>query len=136
MPPDTWTLPPSDPRCRFAEEVYRTAQAIFLRLSDRTTAAQFQAAQESLAAYCAALEKNLHWTHYGLSVGKHVCVKEVYQEACARLQSLATVRPEPAPLLRVITREGIIIDREETIESSDVETDLGADDSPFDRNGT
>ncbi len=100
MPPDTWTLPPKDPRCRFAEELYRTAQAIFLRLSDGTTAAQFQAAQDALASYCAALEKTLHWTHYGLSVGTHVCVNEVYQEACARLASLASVQPEPAPRRR------------------------------------
>jgi hypothetical protein len=132
MPPDTWTLPPSDPRCRFAEEMYRTAQAIFLRLGDRTSAAQFQAARDALASYCAAVEKNLHWMHYGLSVGTHVCVTEVYQEACARLCSLASVQPEPTSPLRVITREGIIIDREETtIETSTDETDLGTDDSPF-----
>jgi hypothetical protein len=97
MPPDTWILPANDPRCRFAEELYRTAQAVFLRLSDATTAAQFQAAQASLATACAALEKNLHWTHYGLSVGRHVCVKDVYREACARLASLASVQPEPPP---------------------------------------
>jgi hypothetical protein len=97
MPPDTWTLPATDPRCRFAEELYRTPQAIFQRLSDGTTAAQFQAAKDALATYRSQLEKNLHWTHYGLSVGTHVCVNEVYREACARLASLASVQPEPPP---------------------------------------
>jgi hypothetical protein len=102
MPPDTWTLPPKDPRCRFAEELYRTAQAIFLRLSNATTAAQFQAARDALVSYRAHLEENLHWTHYGLSVGTHLCVKEVYREACARLCSLASVQPEPTPQRRSV----------------------------------
>jgi hypothetical protein len=98
MHPYDWELPPRYPVCPQADSFHRTArEAIFRQLSGTTTPEQFQAAQESLDLLRAELEQQLHWTHFGLSVGTHRCVNDLYHEASARLRSLAIVQPAPQP---------------------------------------
>jgi hypothetical protein len=96
MLPQDWTLPSRYPICPQADSFHRTAQdAIFRQLSGATSPEQFQAAQESLELLRAELEQQLPWSHYGLSVGTHRCVGDLYKEATARLRSLAVLQPAP-----------------------------------------
>jgi hypothetical protein len=91
-----WTLPSRYPLCPQADSFHRTAQdAIFRQLGNTTTPEQFQAAQASLELLRAELEQQLPWSHYGLSVGTHRCVGDLYKEATARLRSLAVLQPAP-----------------------------------------
>jgi hypothetical protein len=108
-------------------------QTIFARISDFTTPEQYKLAQQSLSQLCRELEARVDWDHYGSSFGPiHSCVRDVYDDAAARLQNLAIMQPAPVPPTpQLISREGIVIDREEKIESSTEETDLGIDESPF-----
>jgi hypothetical protein len=98
-------------------------QTVFAQISDRTTSDQFK------------LAATVDWDHYASSFGPiHSCVRDVYDDAAARLRNLAIMQP-PAPLppaQQLITREGIVIDLEERAQTSAEETDLGIDDSPFD----
>jgi hypothetical protein len=135
MLPHDWTLPSRYPICPQADSFHRTAQdAIFRQLSGATSPEQFQAAQASLELLRAELEQQLPWTHYGFSVGTHRCVRDLYKEASARLRNLALLQPtpQPPPAQQLITREGIVIDLEERIQTSREETDLGTDDNPSD----
>jgi hypothetical protein len=109
-------------------------QTIFAQLSDTTTQEQFQLAQQSLRRLCNELEARVNWDHYASASGSiHSCVRDVYDDAAARLRNLAIMQPPPPPPVpQLISREGIVIDREEKIESSTEETDLGIEeDSPF-----
>jgi hypothetical protein len=60
-------------------------------------------------------------------------VRDVYEDARARLENLAIMQPKPHPpsAQQGITREGIVVDLEERTQTSSQETDLGIDDSPF-----
>jgi hypothetical protein len=131
-----WTLPPRYPLCVFADSFYRTAQdTIFRQLGDTTTPEQFQAAQECLKRLRETLEKDMPPMHYGAQIGTHRCVRDLCKEASARLRNLALLQPTPqppAPAQQLITREGIVIDLEERIQTSIEETDLGTDDNPSD----
>jgi hypothetical protein len=86
------------PRCVYADMFYRTARdAIFAKLTEATTAKQFEAAQESLFLLRQELETDMPAMHFASLIGRHLCVKDVYKEATARLRSLALLQPEPAP---------------------------------------
>jgi hypothetical protein len=91
-----WTLPARYPLCPPADSLYRTGQAIFHNLSGAVTPDMINAAQDALAQYRTELLSTLHPMHFGLSVGRHVCVEQVYQEGRARLRGL-TVTSQPAP---------------------------------------
>jgi hypothetical protein len=109
-------------------------QTIFAQLTDTTAQEQYKLAQESLRQLCSELAASVDWDHYPSSFGPiHSCVQDVYDDAAARLRNLAIMQPAPPPPAppQPISREGIVIDREEKIESSSTETDLGTDDSPF-----
>jgi hypothetical protein len=93
-----WILPARSPLCLPADSLYRTGQAIFHNLSGAVTPDMINAAQEALEKYRDELFPKLHPMHYGMSVGMHVCVEDVYQEAKARLRGLAaTSQPAPEP---------------------------------------
>jgi hypothetical protein len=109
-------------------------QTVFAQISDRTTPEQFKLAQESLSQLCSELAATVDWDHYASSFGPiHSCVREVYDDAAARLRNLAIMQPPapPPPAQQLITGEGIVIDLEEKIQTNTEETDLGTDDSPF-----
>jgi hypothetical protein len=96
----------------FAQIVENT---IFAQLTDRTTPEQFKLAQESLRQLCRELAARVDWDHYASSFGPiHSCVRDVCDDAAARLRNLAIMQPPPAPApAQLISREGIIIAREE-----------------------
>jgi hypothetical protein len=110
-------------------------QTIFAQITDFTTPEQYKLAQESLRQLCRELEARVDWDHYASSFGPiHSCVRDVYDDAAARLRNLAIMQPAPPPPAppQLISREGIVIDREEKIQTSSAETDLGIEeDSPF-----
>ena len=108
-------------------------QTIFAQITDYTTPEQYKQAQDSLRQLCRDLEARVDWDHYASSFGPiHSCVRDVYDDAAARLRNLAIMQPAPAPPPpQLISREGIIIDREEKIQTSTVETELGTEESPF-----
>jgi hypothetical protein len=86
------------PRCVYSETLYRTARdAIFTKLTEATTANQFQAAQESLLLLRQDLETDMPPMHFASLIGRHQCVKDVYREAVARLRSLQIMQPVPLP---------------------------------------
>jgi hypothetical protein len=110
MPTFDWELPPRYPTCPQADAFYRTARELFRQLSPTTTPAQFQAAQAALEQLRNAFMNQLAWSHFGLSVGTHRCVTDLFHEACARLRSLEVVQtvpqqapPAPAPKPRSLT---------------------------------
>jgi hypothetical protein len=119
--------------CRDSYTVARLIeQTIFNQITPQTTPAQFTAAQESLRHLCERFEANLDLFHYASIRGSHQCVRDVYEDARARLENLAIMQPAPPlPAQQAITPEGVVIDVEEKIRTSTAETDVGTDDSPF-----
>jgi len=93
-----WILPTRSPLCPPADSMYRTGQVIFRALASAPTPEMVTAAQEVLDRYRADLLAQLYPMHYGVSVGRHICVQFVYQEATATLRALAaTSQPAPEP---------------------------------------
>jgi hypothetical protein len=130
MSPYDWELPPRYPTCPQGDSFHRTARdTIFRQLSPNTTPEQFQAAHESLEQLRADLEQQLPWTHYGLSVGTHRCVRDLFREAAARLRSLSIVQPasQPAPRSPLETPEQVVDELNEIITPRPDETVLGED---------
>jgi hypothetical protein len=121
------------PRCPFARTFLQIAeQTIFAHVTDRTTPDMYEAALQSLLELCHRLESQVGLFHFPSAVGIHVCVQDAYLEAAFRLKNLAIMQQpplsEPAqPTQQVITREGIVRDVEEKIQTSTEETDLGRD---------
>jgi hypothetical protein len=111
-----------------------TEQTVFAKITPGTTPEQFAAAQQSLKTLCERFEAQLDLFHYAAIRGSHQCIRDVYEDARARLENLAIMQPQPKPpaAQRGITREGIVVDLAEQAQTSEKETDLGSDDSPFD----
>jgi hypothetical protein len=127
-----WQLSAGAPLCVFSDSFYRTVrEAIFQQLTTETTAEQWQAAQESLVRLRDELAQDIYPMHYGGLVGRHRCVDHLYREAVARLRGLEIMQPAPKspppPKQQLITREGIVLDLEEKIQTSTEQTDLGTD---------
>jgi hypothetical protein len=98
MTTPNWLLPDRSPRCLFADSLYRTGQALLHQLAGSVTEETLAAGQEALARYRTELAAKLYPMHFGVSVGRHVCVKDVYAEAVATLRCLAvTMQPAPEP---------------------------------------
>jgi hypothetical protein len=98
MSTHTWEQPARYPRCLPADSLYRTGQALFNQLPATVTPETIAVAQDALAQYRAELLSTLHPMHFGVSVGIHICVEQVYQEGRARLRCLAvTSQPAPEP---------------------------------------
>jgi hypothetical protein len=83
--------------CRDSYTVARLIeQTIFAKITPETTFEQFAAAQDSLKRLCERFEANLDLFHYPAIQGSHQCVRDVYEEARARLENLAIMQP-PVP---------------------------------------
>jgi hypothetical protein len=116
-------------------------QTILSQITERTTPAQFAAAQQSLLALCQRLEAKVDLFHYPAETGTHQCVRDVYTDAVFRLKNISLMQPEPqpepqAPKQQLLTVEGVVIDLEETIRTSREETYLGTDDDSADSGNT
>jgi hypothetical protein len=109
-------------------------QTIFAKITPDTTPDQFTAAQQSLLQLCQRFEHTPDFFHYAAISGSHQCVRDVYEDARARLENLAIMQPKPQPpsVQQGITRDGIVINLEERAQTSETETDVGIEDSPFD----
>jgi hypothetical protein len=130
MPAYDWLLPARV--CPAADSLSRTAQFIFHTLPGSVTPELIAAALEALGQYRAALAVDLDPMHYGIPVGTHVCVEDIYQEAKARLFCLAaTAKPAEPPLPPapepVMTLEDVVKAFGEPVQPSDDATYLGTD---------
>jgi hypothetical protein len=120
--------------CREGYTIARLSEeTTFAKITPETTPEQFAAAQQALLRLCERFEAQLDLFHYAAIRGSHQCIRDVYEDARARLENLAIMQPQPKPpaAQRGITREGIVVDLAEQAQSSEKETDLGSDDSPF-----
>jgi hypothetical protein len=133
-----WQLSAGAPPCLFADSFYAAVRedGIFRQLTPETTPAQFAAALEQLQVLRDELVQQVYPMHYGSLVGRHRCVDHLFREARARLGGMKITqpapKPPPPPKQQLITRDGIVRDVEEKIQTSTEETEVGTDDSPFD----
>jgi hypothetical protein len=87
--------------CRDSYTVARLIeQTIFSQITPATTPDQFAAAQESLKQLCERFEAQLDLFHYAGIRGSHHCIRDVYEDARARLENLAIMQPPPKPAER------------------------------------
>jgi hypothetical protein len=91
-----WLLPARYLLCPPADSLYRTGQAIFRALTGTPTPEAIAAAQEALDRHRAALLPTLYPMHYGVSVGRHICVEFVFHEATARLAAVRVQLCQPS----------------------------------------
>jgi hypothetical protein len=135
-----WQLSAGAPLCTVSDSFYRTErETIFQQLTKDTTPEQWQAALEHLVRLRDELQQAIYPMHYGSLVGRHRCLDHVFREAVARLRALEIMQPAPQPppppSQQVITRDGIVIDLEDKIQTNRAETHLGTDDTqPDNRN--
>jgi hypothetical protein len=93
-----WQLSAGAPLCVVSDSFYRTVrETIFQQLTSETTAAQWQAAQESLTRLREEKAQEIYPMHYGALVGRHRRVEHVFKEAVARLRNLEIMQPQPKP---------------------------------------
>jgi hypothetical protein len=128
------------PRCDLFERLLEIAEvSIFQQLPDAITPAQVQVALTSLWELRQELvaEAKANRFHFAAATGsRHRCADAAYQHACYRLKFLSQLPKGRQPAQQLITREGIVIDLEEKIQTSTQETDLGTEDTPPDRRNT
>ncbi len=129
----------SRPTCPHARTFIQIAeQTIFNKITPVTTAEQYAAAAEILRQLRDRLEAQVDMFHYPAATGDHWCVRDVYDHAVLALAGLAAMHqqavPEP-PKQQLITRDGIVMDLEDKIQTNRAETHLGTDDiQPGNRN--
>jgi hypothetical protein len=119
----------SRPTCPHARTFIQIAeQTIFSKITEHTRPDQFDAAEDILIQLCQRLEAQVDMFHYPAATGDHWCVRDVYDHAVLALKGLAAMHqqavPEP-PRQQLITRTGVVIDLEDSIQTSADETDLG-----------
>jgi hypothetical protein len=127
----------SRPTCPHARTFIQIAeQTIFAKITPATTPDQFDAAKDILLQLCQRLEAQVDMFHYPAATGDHWCVRDVYDHAVLALAGLAAMHqqavPEP-PRQQLITKTGVVIDLEDTIQTSTTETDLGIEGTPPER---
>ena len=130
----------SRPTCPHARTFLQIAeQTIFSKITEHTRPDQFDAATDILTQLCQRLEAQVDMFHYPAATGDHWCVRDVYDHAVLALAGLAALHqqavPEP-PRQQLITREGIVIDLENKIQTNRAETHLGTDDTQSDTRKT
>jgi hypothetical protein len=127
------------PTCPHARTFIQIAeQTIFSKITEHTRLDQFSAAEDILAQLCQRLEAQVDMFHYPAATGDHWCVRDVCDHAVLALAGLAAMHqqavPEP-PKQQLITRDGIVMDLEEKLQTNRTETHLGIDDTqPGNRN--
>jgi hypothetical protein len=110
-----WILPQSLPLCLYADRFYRTARdTLFSRLSDTTSAEQFEQSHATLLQMKEDIEKDMPAVHYAAQFGSHVCVADLFDEASLRLRGLALLQPPeaadpPAPDQAPLTYEELLL---------------------------
>jgi hypothetical protein len=119
----------SRPTCPHARTFIQIAeQTILSKITAATTPDQFVAGEEILRQLCHRLEAQVDMFHYPAATGDHWCVRDVYDHAVLALKGLAAMHqqavPQP-PRQQLITRTGVVIDLEDSIQTSADETDLG-----------
>jgi hypothetical protein len=129
----------SQPTCPHARTFIQIAeQTIFSKITEHTRPDQFTSAEEILRQLCQRLEAQVDMFHYPAATGDHWCVQDVYDHAVMALAGLAAMHQQAVPVpprQQLITREGIVIDLEEKIQTNRAETHLGTDDTqPGNRN--
>ena len=135
MTTPNWLLPDRSPRCLRADSLHRTCQALLQQLAGSVTEETLAAAQEALAQYRTELLANLYPMHFGVSVGRHVCVQDVFDEAVARLRCMAATMqpapeppaPPPAPTPQPLSDEELMERLKEYVKESTKETFFGQD---------
>ena len=90
--------------CEFAERLRETADGLFSQVTDRTSPAQFNAAQQTLLERKQELETELKTRgrfHYASAAGSlHRCVAQAYEDAKARLRLLSELQQPPTEPVR------------------------------------
>jgi hypothetical protein len=114
-------------------------QTIFSKITEHTRPDQFTSAEEILQQLCQRLEAQVDMFHYPAATGDHWCVRDVYDHAVLALKGLAAMHQQPpppeSPKQQLITKDGIVMDLEEKIQTNRDETHLGTDDTqPGNRN--
>jgi hypothetical protein len=127
-------LDTSRPRCHVATTFAQIVeQSIFSRITEATTAEQFQHAQQSLILLCMELEQLADWRHYAAAGNlSHCCVRDIYTQAAFILKNLSLTKPAPpAPAQPPPSRDtltDVLRDLKEVFQPNQDETPLGIDD--------
>jgi hypothetical protein len=127
----------SRPTCPHARTFIQIAeQTIFSKITEHTRPDQFTTAEEILLQLCQRLEAQMDMFHFPAATGDHWCVRDVYDHAVLALAGLAAMHqqavPQP-PRQQLITRKGVVIDLEDTIQTSTDDTELGIEGTPPER---
>jgi hypothetical protein len=111
-------------------------QTIFSKITEHTRPDQFTTAEEILQQLCHRLEAQVDMFHYPAATGDHWCVRDVYDHAVLALAGPAAMHqqavPQP-PRQQLISRKGVVIDLEDTIQTSTDDTELGIEDTSPER---
>jgi hypothetical protein len=123
------------PLCPHARTFIQIAeQTIFNNITPQTTPPdQFGAATDILAQLCQRLEAQVDMFHYPAATGDHWCVRDVYDHAVLALKGIAAMHQQAVPELprqQLISRKGVVIDLEDTIQTSTDDTELGIEGTP------
>jgi hypothetical protein len=108
-------------------------QTIFNKITPATTPDQFTAAAEILRQLRDRLEAQVDMFHYPAASGDHWCVRDVYEHAVLALTGLTAMHQQEVaqpPKQQLISRSGVVIDLEDTIQTNATETELGNTDTP------
>ncbi len=103
-------------------------QTIFSKITEHTRPDQFTTAEEILQQLCQRLEGQVDMFHYPAATGDHWCVRDVYEHAVLALAGLAAMHQQAVaqpPKQQLISRKGVVIDLEDTIQTSTDDTELG-----------
>jgi hypothetical protein len=127
------------PPCPHARTFNQISElTIFNKITSQTTPAQFAAAAEILRQLRDRLEAQVDMFHYPAATGDHWCVRDVYEHAMLALTGLAAMHQQEVtqpPKQQLISRDGIVTDLEDKIQTNRDETHLGTDDTrPDNRN--
>jgi hypothetical protein len=124
----------SRPTCPHARTFIQIAeQTIFNKITPATTPDQYTAAAEILRQLRDRLEAQVDMFHYPAATGDHWCVRDVYEHAVLALTGRAAMHQQagaPPPKQQLISRSGVVIDLEDTIQTNATETELGNTDTP------
>ena len=124
----------SRPTCPHSRTFIQIAeQTICNKITPATTPDQFTAAAEILRQLRDRLEAQVDMFHYPAASGDHWCVRDVYEHAVLALTGRAVMHQQegaPPPKQQLISRAGVVIDLEDTIQTNATETELGNTDTP------
>jgi hypothetical protein len=114
-------------------------QTVFNNITEHTRSDQFSAAEQILGELRDRLEAQVMREplfHYPAATGDHWCVRDVYDHAILALKGLAAMHQQEVaqpPRQQLISRKGVVIDLEDTIQTSTDDTELGIEDTSPER---